>query len=382
MRDYDIRLRGAYSISLVGEALLRRLPSAPQRLLLVTWNKAGLRQSYYEEGRLRFSRLSPLAHTDTAAVAAAAAIEVDKTQQYLSGLRLFPREAAPLDACLLVDGHDRAVFEAACASNARVNFSYADANRLAQSMRLRAAAPEVRGERLFLHALATLPPKDQSAPPVLRRHYQVALLRRIMVQGTGAALGLCVAWSGVNALEAFGLRTEADLARRQTEDHRRNYERLTQMFPGLPTTPDNLRAVVQGFNRLTATVSSPERALIDLSQVLQETPGIQLTNLRWVSLSPESDAQMPRTLAQPVFAEEQLELTALVPLARPADYRGANEAANRLIEALKQRMGVEVLFARLPFDLSSSGNVSVGRSGLAADGEAELVVRFKRKARA
>ena len=79
---------GIYSVPHISAPLIKDIDS--DHLLLLSWEKnAGLRQSYFFNKRLLFSRLTPLSHDN--AFADAIATESARTQQYLQSLSLTPQ---------------------------------------------------------------------------------------------------------------------------------------------------------------------------------------------------------------------------------------------------------------------------------------------------
>jgi hypothetical protein len=369
IRDSGIKLRGAYSTSLLGEQVVRRIPQFPPRALVVTWTKAGLRQSYYELGRHRFSRLAVMPHAELAQAAATCAVEAPKTQQYLSGLRLFARDEGALAVLVLVDPEHRAAFAAACANTPTVSFSFIDAAVLAQAIKLRGAPEETRGERLFLHIAAASPPADQCAPPILRRYHSLANWRNAIIQGGVGALVVCGLWSGLNLFEVWRNGDDADSARRDMRLHQARYDAIAKQFPKLPTGVDNLKSVVARFNEVLARSASPERALVDLSHVVGAIPELQLENIAWSSGEANTaDAH----------AIEEMLITANVAMNRPNDYRGALVVAQRFIAALRDELKAEVIESTMPFDLSSSASVMVGRGSASSSDGARFTVKIKR----
>src|SRR5205823_5750935 len=57
LEEAGARLAGVYSVPLLAPALAAKLGVRDARVLLVTANRAGLRQCYVEQGKLRFARL-------------------------------------------------------------------------------------------------------------------------------------------------------------------------------------------------------------------------------------------------------------------------------------------------------------------------------------
>ncbi len=89
IRRQGIRLIGIQSISTVGEALLPKIGANDKPTLLITqqlpWT---IRQSFYKNGQLHFSRLIPTRLNDISEFPALVLNEVDQTMRYLQYKRL------------------------------------------------------------------------------------------------------------------------------------------------------------------------------------------------------------------------------------------------------------------------------------------------------
>src|SRR2546429_9829032 len=82
----------------------KRLGFKGARYLMVSRQQAGLRQSYIENGRIRFSRLGRVDFSDPRVIAQDCAAESLRIQQYLVNSRIVPREAPALDVLVLGPG--------------------------------------------------------------------------------------------------------------------------------------------------------------------------------------------------------------------------------------------------------------------------------------
>src|SRR5205814_118707 len=87
------RLAGVYSAPLVAPALASALGARDARVLLVSANRAGLRQCYVENGRLRFARLERMGELAPEALAGFVRSETQRLVQYLVTLRAPPHSA-------------------------------------------------------------------------------------------------------------------------------------------------------------------------------------------------------------------------------------------------------------------------------------------------
>src|ERR687895_305603 len=127
LEEAGARLAGVYSVPVLAPALAAALRARGPRTILVTANRAGLRQCFIENGKLRFARLERTVDMVPQALAAFVRSETLRLVQYLGTLRALPREGPPLHAVVVAPPGQRAVFERALVSDARVAFHTVDA---------------------------------------------------------------------------------------------------------------------------------------------------------------------------------------------------------------------------------------------------------------
>ena len=107
LRRQEVPLSAIYSVPLLTRQLLTVLDgliTAP-RGLIITFSSAGIRQTFFDEGELRFSRLAPPPEGEFATWGGACLRETQKTWQYLTGQRWVSRNE-PLPAWILLDQMD------------------------------------------------------------------------------------------------------------------------------------------------------------------------------------------------------------------------------------------------------------------------------------
>src|SRR5690349_7535508 len=95
------RLSGVYSVPLLAPALAASLAARVPRLLVVSAHRAGLRQCYVENGRIRFGRLEPTVDTAPAGLADFVRTESHRLHQYLVTLRALPRDGGPVKVLVI-----------------------------------------------------------------------------------------------------------------------------------------------------------------------------------------------------------------------------------------------------------------------------------------
>ncbi|MBK5913495.1 hypothetical protein [Rhodocyclus purpureus] len=284
VRQAGVALSGVYAQALLGGTLLRRLRLAGESCLLLSVHAGSVRQSYFDQGGLRFSRLSSLADGSRAGLASALAHEARQVQQYLRGQRLVAAEQ-PLTVRLLAHADSRQAIAACCVDDELLRFSFIDIEDAARRCGLKTPPGDDRCDALFLHLLATDPPPVQFADETLRQPYRLRRIRQGIVAVGAATLALCLLLAGQQwfASEAL-LRQEAALAT-EAEAARQRYRSIVSAFPPLPADKETLLLFGRRHAELAAQGSAPQTLLFRLSRLLDAAPQIELEAIDWESAS-------------------------------------------------------------------------------------------------
>src|SRR5690348_16034651 len=181
--EANVRLAGVYSAPLLAPALAAAVRARDERLLLVTANRAGLRQCYIDQGRLRFARLERTLEMVPQALAMFVRSETQRLAQYLVTLRALPRDGVPVQVLVVAPAGQRAVFEQALQSDNRLLFRTVDYAEALRAAKLRAAPEGAAAEALYLQLAARKAPREQFASRDDRRRHFIWQLQR----GTEAA---------------------------------------------------------------------------------------------------------------------------------------------------------------------------------------------------
>ncbi len=375
LAEAGAKLAGVYSVPLLAPALAGRLGVRGGRAFVVSANSTGLRQCFVEEGRLRFARLERTVDMVPEAFAAFVRTETGRLAQYLATLRVLPRDGPPVRAIVIAPPGQRAAFEHALVSDARLSFVTLDAAEAARKVGVKSAPANAGAEQLYLHLAVKRPPREQFARREDRRSYYLWRLQRGLVAAGALGFAACALYAGANWLELSGMRGETRQLRAQTQETTQEYQRITSAFPVTQTTTDNLRATVIEFGNIARHTASPRGALLYVSRVLNDFPQIELDSLQWRLERPEerAPAKPPAGTAPAVAAGEVaqvLELSGRVGAMRRSDYRAITAELQRFASALRADPAYRVVRTQLPFDVTSEGTLS-GDIGTAAEtGEA------------
>jgi len=366
------KLAGVYSVPLLAPALAGRLGVRGGRAIIVTADSAGLRQCFVEEGRLRFARLERTVDMTPESFAAFVRTETGRLSQYLSTLRVLPREGPPVHVVVVAPTGQREAFEQALVSDARLSFVTLDLAEATRKAGLKGAPAGIGAEQLYLHLAVKRPPREQFARREDRRSFYVWQLQRGLVAAGALGLAACALYAGAIWLDANRMRGDAAELRTETLVTTQQYQRITSAFPVTQTTTDNLRATVNEFRSLARRTAAPREALVYVSKVMDDFPQIELDAVNWrlerAAAAPATGT--PGGSAAGSGIAQVLELSGRVSVARRSDYRAITAEVQDFANAFRADPAYRVLRTQLPFDVTSEGTLS-GDMGAASDaGEA------------
>ncbi|MBY0242738.1 MAG: hypothetical protein K2X55_25835 [Burkholderiaceae bacterium] len=275
-------LAGIWSCALLCAALPPMLGFMQAHVLLVTWQSCGMRQSYFRDGQLQFSRLAP-AQADCAA-------ETARTRQFLLGAHLLERGDL-LHSVLVTPDDALATLSARCASGPENTFHLIP---LAMAFE-RCGVPRgpagtaLLADTLLLQLLARHPLHSHYPCGPDARYFRLWQVRAGLYASALTVAACALVWTGFN-LSAYA---EADVAAASLAEENRHFTTRyrSAMAPLAPTAAPtaDMRAAVM-VDRLLADQSPTPLAMLSLlSAALDQSPQIQLVSLAWQVEAPAAD---------------------------------------------------------------------------------------------
>ena len=383
LRAQEARLVGMYSIPIIAPVVGKRIGLGTlKRYLLVSHLQAGLRQTYVEDGKIRFSRLGRVENADPTSIAQSCAVESARIQQFLTNTRVLSRDSGPLEVVVLAPSEELEVFKRTCISSASLNFQILDLDATCSSAGLKGFPPSTFAERLYLHAIALSQPAEQFADNAYRRFYHLWRAKVALYASGAAIFAFCGLLAGIKLLDLISVNQLASMDREQQRRLDEQYARLQAQFPKTPTSPENLKLLVKNFDLLERQSTTPEKVFTEISRALADVPQIEIEKLDWqIAMPPvakqgsvdtkSAGAAPPAPAGSPSQpgADPRLqvvEISGRINIPQASDYRGISVIINQFVEGLRQRPGISVISTRLPFDITAeqslSGDIGVERT--------------------
>jgi hypothetical protein len=352
-------IAGIYSVPHASTPLIKDIDS--DHLLLLSWEKgAGLRQSYFFNKRLRFSRLTPINPDNTFADAIAA--ESARTHQDLQSLSLTP-QGQLLNVHIICHANDRAQLDAQLSSSQNMLYAYLDLQQLGKHINSQYLYSDSNATPLFLHLLATQPPRASYATPIHTHYFQLWQTQRGLFGLAAAAALACIAWSTLSFIEGSGVAAEIDTYKIQTSRMVQQTQQITQQFPrgtngsaGSTAPASDMKTAVTLFRSLQHYSVPPDQILHGLTATLDTFPRIRTNKLTWQTSATEGNGSTGNYPAQVITFNGELADFG-------NDYRSALNYLNRFQLELT-RAGYTVSPIKLPLDFSTQGSISADISDI------------------
>jgi len=220
LRDAECQLAGVYSLPLIANTFAieraRKSRGHPTQFLVVTWTRAGLRQTFFDYGRLRFSRLTPLPNDTLDECITACSVESARIYQYLIGYRLINR-GLTLPTLVLTHPAQTTSFQERCRDSNEIRFEFLDL--IAESSRhgLKTVSADSHSESLFLHLMVRNTPTQQFADSTARRFFRLWQTRVALNSASLVILLSCIIFSSKLMLQRYQMQDESEEIQHQAQ---------------------------------------------------------------------------------------------------------------------------------------------------------------------
>ena len=305
LESVEIPLEGIYSSAVLSGKLLESLNSFSQHTLLVTIiPDFGLRQTYFQNKQVKFSRLTPIIFDEGQPAGELIAAETSRTWQYLDSLRFFA-SGETLEVSILVHARDRQMVSEAIRSYPLIQYRFLDIDEVAAKLRLKPAPVSSHAEELLVHLYAQGRIENHFAAPEQRRFSVYKRARFGLFALTVGILAAGAVTAGFNLYQASTVSNEIDRRTNLMVPLQAEYRAVVNEISKQTAASETVRDA-SGFyyQYIRPAPASPGDFVRVFSQVLTAFPHIQLLQLIWapvgdantIPLYTSSPAQSPGLL--------------------------------------------------------------------------------------
>jgi hypothetical protein len=278
---HRVPLAGIYSAAVFSAVLLEELDLVFPHTLLVTFTPGeAMRQTYFRDREIKFSRLTPVDLEAGQTLGTMIAEETTRTWQYLDSLRHFGPDDR-LEVCIIVHSNDRAAVQPELRDFAQIQYRVLDIEQVSAKLGLRSPPLGSTNEEVLVHLFLIRPAENHFASPELRRWATLRRARILIKQLAAGVLAASLAWGGLNLARVFQSSEADERVAQQLSGLNREYDEITRALPSFGVGGSTMRDAVTFYNDSIRGFPTVNDFVRPLSGVLQSHPLIRLTGLTW-----------------------------------------------------------------------------------------------------
>ena len=365
-----IDVAGIFSVALLNPFLFKKLELGKESTLLVTHQSSGIRQSYFHDGYLRFSRLAPETAWSAQAIAEFAESEIVKIRQFLASTRLKPRGEA-INIVVVASTQIIEYLRPLSPDVDGMRYRFIDLDEAPQIFGLPKLPDLVLSDSLFLSLLASKRIPSHYATFEQTRLHNLSLARATLKVMSLLTIAAGVILASGNVLDALHTSNLTKRAKQETQKTLAQYLSTTSSMPVTVANPSEMKSAVDVARLIKENGPTLNPIFTLISSSLDTLPQIKIHELNWQASetnggAPDPTAPPPPPVAPgespPISAsligipKEPFEILMLEGEVVPFnnDYRTALESVQQLILELQKNKHVRVEVIKPPLDVRPS----------------------------
>ena len=405
----EVPLEGVFSSAVLSARLPKELNVFFTHTLLVTIvPDFGLRQTYFQNKQVKFSRLTPIAYDGGQSVGALIAEETSRTWQYLDSLRYFAG-GETLEACIMVHAPDREVISEAIRTYPLLKYRFLDIGEVAAKIKLKPAPTSSHAEEVLVHLFAQGSAENHFAEKEQMRFGRYRKIKIGLYGLTAGLLAIGAAGAGFNLYQTASASAVNDQRSQVVRSIQAEYQSISKVMATQTNTSETVRdSSVFYRTQIRRQTASPSVMLKDIAMVWSEFPEMRLLQTIW---APNQDAEfIPsyQTVAEastqsvrsevkvvagtqpPIAGSGVADADPLLPGSKfevlivdaavmrfQGDYRGAIAKIERLADRIGKASNMKVEIIRFPIDVKPTAILRANTSSATTPEVGE--VRFTMK---
>ncbi len=295
LEKLQVPLLAVSSSAVLSSRLLKELDTPSKHTLLVTIvPDFGLRQTYFNDGQIKFSRLTPILYDEAKSVGDLIAAETSRTWQYLDSLHTFGEQDS-LEVCMLVHARDRGMMSDAIRRFPMLRYRFVEIGELAKKLRMASEPTSSHAEQLLCHLYAQSRVENHFGSKEETRFATYRRIRLALISLTAAIVAIGAGGTGFNMYQATRISNEIEARTRQERQLQNEYQAVLNSMRLQKMGTDTVRDTSAFFNsQIRPHPASPTPLALDLGRVLNDFPYVQVVQLAWmVSNNPDATPSLP-----------------------------------------------------------------------------------------
>ena len=276
-----IPVAGLITVPLLLQEIKNIVPDMQDNALVFSLQSiGGLRQSFFRDKSLKFSRLVKMPRYGTQHYPPILSEELDKIRRYVTTAHLAD-DKKPLDIYFFGNQELLTELGKEHINSAQVRYHLLDTGDLAKECGFEQQTETPFSDKYFIYHLLKNKCKNRFAGNKDLRYFQMNQMNKSLRVASFLFMMSGIIWGGMNVLEGLTYRQQKKSDAAKADFYQVRYEVARERISALPVDPADLSTVVDAKNVLEKYQADPVDMFRLISKGLEAFPDIQISNIQW-----------------------------------------------------------------------------------------------------
>ncbi|RKZ46780.1 MAG: hypothetical protein DRQ58_07960 [Gammaproteobacteria bacterium] len=276
-----VPVAGLVTVPLLLQEIKNIVPDMQDNALVFSLQSiGGLRQSFFRDKSLKFSRLVKMPRYGTQHYPPILSEELDKIRRYVTTAHLAD-DKKPLDIYFFGNQELLTELGKEHINSAQVRYHLLDTGDLAKECGFEQQTETPFSDKYFIYHLLKNKCKNRFAGNKDLRYFQMNQMNKSLRVASFLFMMSGIIWGGMNVLEGLTYRQQKKSDAAKADFYQVRYEVARERISALPVDPADLSTVVDAKNVLEKYQADPVDMFRLISKGLEAFPDIQISNIQW-----------------------------------------------------------------------------------------------------
>lgn len=325
-------------------------------VLIINWELTGLRQTYLQEGRTVFSRLTPLQPADDNLTLEQYIMRLsDQSREYLNRIRLLDFDK-PLDLHVFTPLLEDDAFADFENNKDYRRIEHHNPEQLLEKESFEGSSEHITAILLCIdYAARKQELGNVYAPLAALRFYHLRSMKQALYVASVVLALIGGAMTVPLLIDTFDRQESVNALLLEINPIQTQYQELRNQFPETPIPSQQMELVVVTKNTILAQTESPVLMLEEISRVVQRDPGVGLLRINWGLVPANPDQPWDQALLAQAM---ELSVDIAGEFRDASGYRNISARLQTLAAELATIPGVAVSVIALPIIASENSTLN------------------------
>jgi len=283
LEEHKVPVAGVVSVPLLLQNNADVIPGMSGNALVFSLQSmSGLRQSFFKNKFLKFSRLVKVPRYGTESYAPIMTEELVKVRRYLNSTHLLDQDK-PLDIHFLGNKELLDELGKTHINSSMVRYHMLDVEALGKSYGIADQMQTPFSDKHLIYQLLKNKSKNYYALNKEIRYFQMRQIKKTLQIASLLFMLTGFVWGGLNVLEGFTYRQQHISDAKKADFYNVRYEVAQERISILPVDPADLKVVVDTTGTLKTYKSEPADMFKLISKGMDIFPEIQISKIHWAA---------------------------------------------------------------------------------------------------